>query len=108
MSMMLRAADAPARARAARWRQVLDQTLRPGRPRYGRCDPRTAPAVADTATTARPTNQARRYHGGVGGDGDGTGGGSWGGPCRGAGSHNETCSIVWHPPLPGAATAPTR
>jgi hypothetical protein len=63
---------------------------------YGSRDPRTAPAVANTATMTRLTNQARRYHGSLGDD-DRTGGGSRAGSCRGGGSHNEICSVIWLP-----------
>ena len=47
MSMMVRAADAPARSRADRWRQVLDHTLGPLALRPGGVDRRDRLLVGD-------------------------------------------------------------
>ena len=47
MTMMLRAADAPARSRAAHWRQLLDQTLGPLEVRPGGVDRRDRLLVGD-------------------------------------------------------------
>jgi AraC-like DNA-binding protein len=47
MTTMLRAADAPARSRAAHWRQVVDQTLRPLEVRSGGVDRRDPLVVGD-------------------------------------------------------------